>query len=72
MACETIKRAMYHKMKVKMKPQITVPESESSGFFTFKPPRSDAIARMVARFASGSFLASLVWDHDRAGMAFAL
>jgi hypothetical protein len=51
---------MYHKMKVKMKPQITVPESESNGFFTFEPPRSDAIATVVARLASGSFLVSLV------------
>jgi hypothetical protein len=65
---------MYHKMKVKMKPQITVPESESNGFFTFEPPQSmsDAIAGMVARLASGSSLASLVWDRDRAGMPSAL
>jgi hypothetical protein len=27
--------AMYQRMAVKMKPQMTVPESESSGFFTY-------------------------------------
>lgn len=35
MACETIARAMNQRISVKMKPLITVPQSESNGFFTY-------------------------------------
>lgn len=35
MACDTISLATYHRMAVKMKPLMMVPDSESNGFFTY-------------------------------------
>ncbi len=32
---ETIQRATNQRIAVKMKPQMTVPQSESNGFFTY-------------------------------------
>jgi hypothetical protein len=56
MACETISRATYQRIAVKMKPLMIVPESESKGFFTCSLLRFVSVLwPEVARFESGSF-----------------
>jgi len=65
-ALDTIQRAMNQRIAVKTNPLMTVPQSESKGFFTARPPRSRCLAVHVALSSEVSFRSNAGQTHQAA------